>query len=499
VRCPNCDFTFESGHDRGGGNCPNCQFDLVLYAKTVQASNALYNQGLSKAQADDMTGAAECLRRSLELNKNNLTSRNLLGLVYFEIGRVGEAMLEWGVSASGRPEPDPAADYLKRVRENPRDLEKLDAAIRFYNQALTFVRQKNDDMALIQLKKAVETSPKFVDALNLLALCLLMQNDRERALATVEKTLAVDAGNPTALRYLSEINPAKGKAEMIRRGKKAAQTLTASSAATNVATNVATNLASSVAATVATTVAKTIQPGLMGLSREEKKGLRGAFPAAEIVAFIVGALCAFAVLYILIMPAQTSAAQKQIETLDNEKTALVEDLQDQLDGAREEIQRIDDGKKQQEVELNQLKAEIALRDKTAAVTDAQSKFDRKQYQEAVDAVTLMDEETLPSELAESVRAIREMSYPELVKQYYQTGMTNYNRGNWETAFAEMEKALRYIQPENTQSADVLYYLGRTAERLTDTETARKSYQRILDEYSGSQQIRNANTRLNLLG
>ena len=63
------------------------------YMKRIRcASNSYYNLGLERARIRDLSGAVECLKRSLHLNKYNTDARNLLGLIYYEIGEVSDAL-----------------------------------------------------------------------------------------------------------------------------------------------------------------------------------------------------------------------------------------------------------------------------------------------------------------------------------------------------------------------------------------------------------------------
>ena len=57
-----------------------------LEARIDRASDQYYNIALEKAQVRDLTGAVMYLERSLEFNKYNSNARNLLGLVYLEMG-----------------------------------------------------------------------------------------------------------------------------------------------------------------------------------------------------------------------------------------------------------------------------------------------------------------------------------------------------------------------------------------------------------------------------
>jgi tetratricopeptide (TPR) repeat protein len=473
--------------------CPNCSFDIVIFTKAVKVSNTLYNQGLAKAQAHDMSGATECLRKCVELNKNNVTARNLLGLVYFETGRAGEAMRQWAISAAlspfnqtqpgqtqlgqTRPETDesfpasdnPASDYLKQVRGNALLRDKLTNAARLYNQALNFLEQKSEDMARIQLKKATDLNPSFVDALNLLSLCYLAQNDQEKAAATLERVLAIDVRNPAALCYKSELNPSKLRPEILRLGK-------SQSSGVGV-----------------------VQSGLKKLSPKERKGLSASFPITEVISFAIGGLAALAVLYQLILPSQIAVKQEQIELLDKEKNAQIQALQSQLALAEDEMIRLDTAYQESEAKSRQQTIQIDLLEKTGKVEEAQIKFDNKLYKEALDVLATVDPTGLPSDIIEHMQTIRDASYPPLLTQFYQAGRTEYNRNRWDSALEAFESALSYLQPQNNQSADVLYYLGRTLERLNNKEEARRYYQKIVDEYPKSAQVRNANTRLRQLG
>ena len=62
------------------------------------AANSFYNAGLERAQRRDLTGAVYCLKKCLNLNKYQVDARNLLGLIYYEMGEVSEALVQWVIS-----------------------------------------------------------------------------------------------------------------------------------------------------------------------------------------------------------------------------------------------------------------------------------------------------------------------------------------------------------------------------------------------------------------
>ena len=66
--------------------------------KTRVIANSYYNMGLERARLRDLSGAAECLKKSLHFNKYQTDARNLLGLIYYEVGEVGDALVQWVIS-----------------------------------------------------------------------------------------------------------------------------------------------------------------------------------------------------------------------------------------------------------------------------------------------------------------------------------------------------------------------------------------------------------------
>ena len=59
--------------------------------KNQQIANSFYNLGLEKSRIRDLSGAAQCLKKSLHFNKYQTDARNLLGLIYYENGEVADA------------------------------------------------------------------------------------------------------------------------------------------------------------------------------------------------------------------------------------------------------------------------------------------------------------------------------------------------------------------------------------------------------------------------
>ena len=135
--------------------------------KLVYQSNYWYNDGIKRAEIRDMSGAIASLRRSLQYNRANVAAMNLLGLVYYGRGDVVEALVEWIISKNVKPHDNIANYYISKVQETPGELEQINQAVKKYNQSLQYAAQGGEDLAILQLKKAVAAHPSYVKAYQL--------------------------------------------------------------------------------------------------------------------------------------------------------------------------------------------------------------------------------------------------------------------------------------------------------------------------------------------
>ena len=201
MKCFNCGADLKDSE-----YCSQCGADVKLYSRMLKLSNAYYNEGLEKAKVRDLSGAVLALRESLKINKKNTNARNLLGLVYYEMGMAVEALTQWIISRSFQSSKNIADEYIESIQNNPARLDTVNTSLRKYNQALVYCQQGSYDLAIIQLKKVLSVNGKLLDAHLLLALLYMKVENYARARNEIKKVLAVDCNNTQALRYLKELN-----------------------------------------------------------------------------------------------------------------------------------------------------------------------------------------------------------------------------------------------------------------------------------------------------
>ena len=198
---------YKCGQDVGDAKrCPNCGEDLAIFWRVRRISNSYYNLGLQQAGVRNLSGAVESLRNSLKFNKYNIAARNLLGLVYHEMGETVAALSEWVISQSYQPTDNLANGYLDEIQKNRGQLDTINQTIKKYNQALHYCQQDSRDLAIIQLKKVLSMNPKLIKGHQLLALLYLQDGKLELAKKSLRNAGRIDANNTTTLRYLKEVN-----------------------------------------------------------------------------------------------------------------------------------------------------------------------------------------------------------------------------------------------------------------------------------------------------
>jgi len=464
MQCPNCQKDYK--HDK---ICPYCKVDAVLYSGTVRLSDKLYNKGLAKLSYGDITQGIELLNRSVSVNKNNVPARNLLGLALFEIGYVGDALKHWVVSQSLVKDNNLATQYIDDVRRNGRSLEELNDAVVKYNQALTYINHKSDDLAIIQLKRAIELNPSFIDALNLLCLCHLIQNDREKAAAAAERVLAIDIQNTVALNYLSIINPNRAKPEPRHTsGRKEIRGGRAS---------------------------KSSIPMYKPVAMQERKPR--AFRFDIILALVIGAACAFAAMYVLLVPALDRQHASQLQVYQGRVTAAENARQEDAEAHAAAIAEMQDNIDSMQADVAAVEAQFDLQERIILFNHAENLFRDGQLYETINRLDEIDTDGFPPDLVARYDDMRAIAYPQLAIQFRDQGVAAFNANDFYLALPTLERALRFMEPEDPSPRNVAF-LWSLANLYYQDETRHAEARELLEEMAARFPHNTPNQRNNLL-
>ncbi|NLK27117.1 MAG: tetratricopeptide repeat protein [Clostridiales bacterium] len=461
--CPKCGCNISEKRKR----CERCGTDLNLYKKILHASNQYYNNGLAKAKVRDLSGAILALRNSLELNKRNTNARNLLGLIYFEMGETVAALSEWVISKHFQPDDNDAEQYINQVQSNPTKLENQNQAIKRYNTALNFAKQGSDDLAIIQLKKVISLNPHFIRAHHLLALLHMKNGENDKAKKCLLKASRIDVSNITTLRYMKELEPQASARD------------------------------SDIDAIGDQKVSSPIMP--ISSYKEDKPNIM-AF-----VNLVIGVIIGIAVTSFLIIPSikKNQIVDRNSDYVDySSGLALQEEKEKTIQDLQKKNEELQESVKQLQSELDALATTEDVHELYSPLFDAVSLYivektkedgEEFDYIQVAELLAAVNESNYESKASVSLlNSLREEIYPEAAQLHYDAGHDLYSDGKYEDSLIEFEKSMAY----DPTDVDPVYFTARAYHRLEDYEKARLYYNIVLSDYPDSKREKNARDFLN---
>ncbi len=449
--------------------CTGCGADVSVYKRIIHISNRFYNDGLEKANVRDLSGAVLSLRQSLKFNKNNIKARNLLGLVYYEIGEVVAALSEWVISKNIRTEKNIADDYINAIQTSPARLDAINQTIKKYNQALSYCNQDSLDLAVIQLKKVLSLNPKFVRAHQLLALIYIHAEDWEKARRELVKCCAVDANNTTTLRYLKEINQVSSPDEDKTKNNKDKKSTTEEVIKYQSGNETI------------------IQP----MNVKEQSG------ASSIFNIVIGAVIGLAIAWFLILPARISAEKaninQELKTVSEQsdvKTSKIEELQQKLDTLTESNTKL-----QAQVDTYE-GSDGALQASNNLMKAVQTYlYDSSDVLTIANTLSTIDMEALgdkaSSEMKTLYKKLMDDVGPKVSKSYYNSGYNAYRKGDYSKAIADLTKAFDF----DKTNTEALYNLANAYNKNGDITNAKKYYEQVSELFPNTDRAKKAKENL----
>lgn len=421
--------------------------------KSMAISNHLFNKGLEAAKLRDLSSALDYLKRSLSYNKKNIKTRNLLGLIYFEIGEPVEAIKHWKSVISVDSENPMANEYAKKVLMNHNYIEKLNSAIKKFNQSLEYVQRGNLDLAVIQLKKVVSLNPNYVKAYLLLSLCYMQEGHLDKAKKTLKKVLKIDRNNYQAKEYLASLTYGMTDDEAVE------------------------------------------EPIKPVASKEGRFKFNLSNSLQQLVALALGVVIGLAVVYFLIMPNRIEEKNAEIKVLDGQIVQLTADLNTMTNNFEDEQNSAANFRDLS----NELQAALTVSenqlDGVSSVLDALSTYVGGDKAKAADELFLVDYNDLTGTQAASIyEAAVDSIYPEVVAEYYDLGYDLQSRYDYEEAAEALEVVTKYL-PEvlNVTSSDgttyeelygvkAYYYLGKSYYYTESYELAKTNFEVVYENY-----------------
>ena len=347
--------------------------------KLAYQSNYWYNDGLNKSNIRDLTGAITSLKKSLQYNRDNIASRNLLGLVYYGRGDVVEALAEWVLSKNLQPKENIANYYIQKVKEKRDDLDRINQAIKRYNQAL--------EEQYAEARKNIRIAHKL------------------------------DKTDDITMRYMHELNQVR-KSRNIRliddkdtgKKKKGRQTVTYNIGNETI-----------------------IQPVASGL--KDNVGLH------TMVNIAIGVIVGVAVMGFLIMPAVSASRQSKLNKQTVKFSDQIATQKSQISALKKELDNYRSSSK--EAENQQQTAEITKTSYESLMTVISHYSTGDISNSALaEELLKINSETLGASGKEEYDTLTGKIYPRVCESLYVTSQKNYQVANYDTAVTNLEQVVQ---------------------------------------------------------
>lgn len=463
MNCPNCSGRLSFISTR----CDRCGEDLKTYRRILSASNRFYNEGLRKAKVRDLSGAILVLGKSLELDKRNTNARNLLGLVYYEMGETVTALSEWVLSKHFQSKDNIADMYMEAIQANQSRLNTINQTIKKYNYALLQAKQGSGDLAIIQLKKVINLNPKYIRAYQLLALLYMQEGENEKAKHNLRKAKKIDINNTTTLRYLKEL--VNSSTEVSKREEGSIEGRVSKNS--NIRKEEPTYFS---------------PPGEY---KEEKNGWLTFFN------LILGIIIGISVVFFLIVPTikkNITDEYNDMVRVSNEGQASAEAKLTTIEGEKKMLEQ---GKKELQNQIKDLKADQFNEKYYNNFMKAVKLYMEGKKEEATEDLISMDMEKIQLQAAKDIyNFIKADSFEKISTDIYKEGNNNLNTRKYDDAIKSFNLALKY----NSENVDALFFLGKAYEEKNEPKKAAKYYDKIIKNHPDSTRYNDAKHRLERL-
>lgn len=436
--------------------------------KLAYQSNYWYNDGLKRAKIRDLTGAITSLKKSLQYNRDNIASRNLLGLVYYGRGDVVEALTEWVLSKNLQPKENIANYYIIKIKEKKDELDQINQAIKRYNQALDYCYQRCEDLAVLQLKKAIEMHPTYVKAYQLLALLYIMDEQYSEARKNIRIAHKLDKTDDITMRYMHELNQVR-KSRNVRlvddkdtgKKKKRRQTVTYNIGNETI-----------------------IQPVASGL--KDNVGLH------TMINIAIGVAVGVAVMAFLVMPAVSASRQSKVNKQTVKFSDQIATQKSQISALKKELETYRTDTKAAEEQKQTAEVTKSSYESLMTVVSHYSTGDMSNSALAEELLKI-NAGTLGTSGKEEYDSLTEKIYPKVCESLYATSQKNYQVANYDTAVTNLEQVVQ--MDEGYQDGEAMLLLAQSYEKQGEQDKANAYYQKIIEEHEGTQAATDAQEAL----
>lgn len=412
----------------------------AIKKQTKALSIKYYNLALPYVKEDKLVYAIERLKKSVAYDKTNIPAQNLLGLVYYRMGRITDSYIHWSVSAElDSSEDNRAITYLQDILNSVDYSEKAKAVSKF-NESLKHARQGNYDMAIMRLKRGLDFNSKSVDILNLLAFCLMMQDKNNEAYKYTEKVLKIDKANPIAKTYQRTLRPdrlsifQKDDAETISYNKTTANAM------------------------------------------HKARNSRG-----NILYFILGIAVSAVISISLVIPSVFKSYENSLGQYETDYAVLKNTTDTELAKKDESIKNLTEENESLKSKLDSAGAK-SLQERVKVLAEIETNFKEGNVELSADRLVALDTTGFEGEVLQQYRKLCESVLVSAAELYFNKGQELQNKDEYDNAIEMYNKCIKCSQSGGEIGYSAMYQLGRIYAAKGDNQSAAKYFTTVAEKH-----------------
>ncbi len=335
-----------------------------------------------------------------------------------------------------------------QVPENVRNSALL------YNKALESIKNGNEDMAVIELKKAISENPDFPEAMNLLGLCYMYMKDLAKASAIFEQVTSKENNGVKAEKYLSALNSNDQTTASPVKRKSAAKTN------------------------------ESEKPLFKDIINIRKSGKKDIFK--YVAGFAAGILILFIIQSLFISNGQGSTTV----STDPDSTLVKQTDNNKYNSLKKDYDKL-------KTDLQAANNEISYYRNISKLSDVKDLLSQRKYEEAADLLVLLKSAEFKNADKQKYDELNAEVMPNALRVVTGDGRKLFSSGKFQEAIQKLNKAILY--DDKWESNDrVYYYIGKSYYGLKDTKNALDAFNKVLANYPNSIYVAYSKNYLNQL-
>jgi len=374
-------------------------------------------------------------------------------------------------------QPIDLEEIEKEAGSLPEDTVK---AIQLFNKALEDIKFGNEDIAIIQLKKAISLYHSFFEAMNLLGICYYAAGKTDAARNAFKQVIDADDSGIKAMQYINKLDGIDDQTDTAVYSKKKTKSNKAQKDM------------------------KSPQKDGKNFSEFIADGLKAEDNNIYGLKYIVGILIGAAIMGFIWFMVPTN---KSLFTIKKEEKIIKDpELENQIIQLNARIEKLEqDLERRKDENLKLMDNFRVYKDWVARIREAEEIYNEGKYTESAELMMNRQGTAVPDDLQGMYDSVWDKIRLKAANQYYNEGNKIYNGNSsrdadiYRNALEQYETAIALIDTDNVSYKAALYYqAGKAAARCNEREKAVELFEYIIEEFPNSNYSSYAAARLNEL-